>query len=88
VLGSLLEVSDLETRILKHKISPVRTEPVEVPSVSQQGFNRVSPNGEGLVFCLIGIPIVLSLSKGRLSPIGVGGVAKKMKGVNSTHIFL
>ena len=50
------------------------TEPVEVPVRSYQGFDRLSPNGEGFVFCLFVFPIVLSLSKGRLSPNGEGFV--------------
>ncbi len=50
------------------------TEPVEVPVRSYQGFDRLSPNGEGFVFCLFVFPIGLSLSKGRLSPNGVGFV--------------
>jgi hypothetical protein len=91
-------IHDWAFRDLRHKPSPVRTEPVfpivlslskgvpehpepvegtepvEVPRNRWQGFDRLSPNGEGFVSCLFEFPIILSLSKGRLSPNGVRGV--------------
>ena len=47
-----------------------------MPEESHQGFDRLSPNGVGCVFCSFVFPIILSLSMGRLSPNGVGGRAK------------
>jgi hypothetical protein len=40
------------------------------------GFDRLSPNGQGFVFCALVFPIILSLSKGRLNQNDVGGAAK------------
>ena len=71
---------------LNHK-NPVRTELVEVPDCpehvegtelvevvpcSWQGFDRLSPNGRGFTCGVFVFPIILSLSKGRLSPNGYG----------------
>ena len=47
-------------------------------------FDKLSPNGVGFVFGAFVFPIILSLSKGRLSPNGVGGVARLGK-VNESH---
>jgi hypothetical protein len=64
---------------LKHTKEPVRTELVEVPSPQRatHGFDRLSPNGMGVVFGVVVFPIILSLSKDRLSPNGVRGAARK-----------
>ncbi len=35
-------------------------------------FDKLSANGMGFVFCVFVFPIILSLSKGRLSPNGLG----------------
>jgi hypothetical protein len=81
--GQVLKVvHDWAFQDLTHKQPPVRTEPVEVPEhpepvevlrIRRPGFNKLSPNGEGFVFCLFEFPIVLSLSKGRLNPNGEVG---------------
>ena len=47
-----------------------------MPSQWRQGFDRLSPNGMGFVFCSFVFPIILSLSKDKLSPNGMVGVAK------------
>jgi hypothetical protein len=63
---------------------PVHPEPVEGTELVEvlpswwQGFDRLSPNGDGFVFGLFvrGVfvfPIILSLSKGRLRSNGVVG---------------
>jgi hypothetical protein len=43
-----------------------------MPDEWRQGFDRLSPNGVGSVFGVFVFPIILSLSKGRPSPIGWG----------------
>jgi hypothetical protein len=43
----------------------------------REGFDRLSLNGVGVVFGVFVFPIILSLSKDRLSPNGEGGVAKR-----------
>jgi hypothetical protein len=57
---------------------------VEVPLHMWQGFDRLSPNGVAFVFSLFVFPIILSLSKDRLSPNGCGGVANIE---NTNHSF-
>jgi hypothetical protein len=56
---------------------PVHPEPVDVPLKAWQGFDRLSPNGVWFVCGAFVFPIILSLSKGKLSPNGVGGAKKQ-----------
>jgi hypothetical protein len=55
------------------------TELVKVLRKSQQGFDRLSPNGMGFVFGSFVFPIILSLSKDKLSPNRFRGACESWK---------
>jgi hypothetical protein len=46
---------------------PVRAEPVEALPLAGRHFDKLSANGIGFVFGVPVFPIILSLSKGKLS---------------------
>jgi hypothetical protein len=59
---------------LKHKKYPFALSLSKCRRNWRQGFDKLSPNGVGVVFEVLVFPIILSLSKDRLSPNGVGVV--------------